>query len=124
MRARFQNDENTLNQWSKLRKELNDFSGLRNEIAHLIPRPKYSRDQNAVAVVRLVPPFWKPAPGIEFEERGFSWIELSRALAPFWGFDPSLNIAETSNQRLSYRLDQFTQNLKAPAAAAALPSAS
>jgi hypothetical protein len=114
MRTRFRDDENTKTEWGELRKSMNDFSKLRNKIAHLIPRPKYSSNPNAKAVVRLAPPFWKPTEEIEFEKTGYSWDELTQALAPFWGFDPSLNILDKSHTRLSYRLHQFSKRLQPP----------
>jgi hypothetical protein len=116
MKARFPSDSSAMNEWQELRKSLNDFSKLRNEIAHLIPRAKYSRDQRAKAIVRLAPPFWTPGDPerAEFEQRGYSWDELTKALAPFWGYDPSLNIRTAAQPRLAYRLYQFQQRLQAP----------
>jgi hypothetical protein len=104
--------EGALTKWKALRKSMNDFSALRNEIAHLISRPKYSLDPAATAVVRLVPPFWKPTEGeIEFEKRGYSWDQLTHAIAPFWGYDPSLNIRDASQPKLIARLDDFRKKL-------------
>lgn len=115
MRQRFRDDPDTIAQWMDLRKALNDFAAIRNEIAHLIPRPKYTLNPTAKAIVRLSPPFWKPSPdedvGLEFEQRGYSWDQLTQAIAPFWGFDRSLNIYDTS-PRLSKRVDDFHLRLQ------------
>lgn len=115
MKVRYGKDESIITEWRALRISLNEFAGLRNEIAHLIARPKYSRDPKAKAVVRLSPPFWKPAGDKfdpDFEKRGYSWDELTQALAPFWGYDPNLNIRDTSHQNLGSRLHKFTESLQ------------
>jgi hypothetical protein len=114
MKARFPKGSDIMNEWLELRKSLNAFADLRNEIAHLIARPKYFRDPKVKAIVRLAPPFWKPDNHelIEFEQRGYSWDELTKALAPFWGFDPSLNIPPTGEPRLASRLDKFHERLQ------------
>ncbi len=112
MKARFGENEKVMLEWIKLKKALDGASKLRNEIAHLVPMAKGTQDQNAKANVRLVPPFWKSiSRDLDFDEMGYSWDQLTKALAPFWGFDPSLNIYDTSQSTLGYRLQEFTKVL-------------
>ena len=114
MKARYGMDEKTMGEWNELRKSLNDFSELRNEIAHLAPMAKGLKEKEAKAIVRLVPPFWKAYPQSDFDKGGYSWDELTKALSPFWSFDPSLNIWDTSHVMLGFRLQQFNLRLLPP----------
>ncbi len=115
MKSRYGADEKIMAECAELQKSLNGLSALRNEIAHLTPMAKGTQDREAKAVVRLVPPFWKGAfQNADFEKGGYSWAELTRALAPFWSFDPSLNIWHTTHTMLGYRLQEFTKRLEPP----------
>jgi hypothetical protein len=122
MCARFRNDDRTLNDWRELRKACISLAGLRNEIAHLIACPKYSADPRAIATVRLRPPFWKPSGGADFEDQGYSWNELTQALRPFWGYDPTLNIPPDVAKRLTFRIHQFGLGLKPPSPSPETPA--
>ncbi len=121
MKARYAANEELMTEWGELRKRINGFAALRNEIAHLTPMAKGTQDPKATAVVRLVPPFWKGFPNPDFDKGGYSWAELTTALASFWSFDPSLNIWETSHQMLGYQLQQFIMKLMPPPLSAEAP---
>ncbi len=115
MKERYGADKTIMSDWHELRTSLNAFAKLRNEIAHLTPQARGQSDPKATAIVRLVPPFWKAYPQLNFDQSvGYSWDDLTKALAPFWGYDPSLNIWETSTTMLGYRLQQFSLRLLPP----------
>ena len=90
IKQRYETGDSILNEWDGLRKKLNKFSDLRNEIAHLVATVRGLEDRTTTAVARLVPPFWKAYPQTSFDDAGYSWQELTDALKPFWGFNPAL----------------------------------
>lgn len=115
MKARFRENNQIIDEWGALKKSLDSASALRNTIAHLTAMAKATPDKDLKANVRLVPPFWKgTSQERDFDTLGYSWNELTQALAPFWGFDPSLNIWDTSHHTLGYRLDEFARKLGLP----------
>ena len=103
----------------KVKKLVDRFSSLRNEVAHLTPVTQSSTDPEAKANVRLVPPFWK---GIinekEYSKIGYSFDELWQKLKDFWGYHPrikyNLQDGEEIYHQLSYRLAEFTKTLLEP----------
>jgi hypothetical protein len=118
VRARYAENEEILTRWAALRKDLNAFSNLRNEIAHLSPAAIYSTDPAAKANVRLLPPFWKSAfTASDFDKVGYNQSELLQALAPFRGWDPRISLnppAGDAADSLGYRLERFAMELLPP----------
>jgi hypothetical protein len=112
MKARFNADATVMSEWVELRKRIDGFSQLRNEVAHLFPMVVSSPDPAAKGNVRLMPPVWKGS----FREPGsvktYSLGELTEALAPFWSYDPSLNIFDTPRRMIGYELQQFAIKLE------------
>lgn len=121
MKARFGDNKEIAEEWRELKKVLDDTAKLRNEIAHLVPAAKGSRDKDAKADVRLVPPL-STFQERDFDKLGYSWDQLTQALAPFWSFDPGLNIWDTSHTMLGYRVQEFVRRLPQKSAQPAHPS--
>lgn len=114
MKSRFGENKQTMEQWKVLRTALDGFSGLRNEIAHLIPMAKPITDPNAEANVRLIPAFWKNTLQVkDFSSTGYSVDELWQALKPYWGYHPRIGPPPPGEEgyQLSYRLQQFANAL-------------
>ena len=115
IRARYGENEGLMKEWTTLKKDLGGAAALRNEIAHLIAAAKGSVDRDAKANVRLVPALWKSSfQERDFDKLGYSWDQLTQALAPFWSYDPSLNIWDTGRTMLGYRVQEFTRKLPPP----------
>jgi hypothetical protein len=116
MNTKYSNDEDVSAEWKELRRALNGFASLRNDIAHLIPKAKTSTDPTAKANVRLVPAFWRSAfQEHDFDKAGYSIDELWQALAPYWGYHPRINLNPPSGEaryQLGYRLQQFAEKLE------------
>jgi hypothetical protein len=116
MKTRFADEANVMGNWMVLRKALNGYAELRNEIAHLIPMAKSFTEPTTPANVRLIPAFWKGLhDGKEFDEAGYSFKEVWKALKPYWGyhpyFDPEPQQGEERYQ-LAFRLQQFAMGLE------------
>jgi len=118
MKARYGLDTDVMGRWKTIREAINNFSALRNEVAHLIPMLKSSADPNAKANVRLVPAFWKNAfSEQEFDSTGYSADELWQALKPYLGYHPRISIIPPSGEeayQLGYRIQQFAFTLASP----------
>jgi hypothetical protein len=112
MNTRYGNDEGIITEWKELRKALNGFASLRNDVAHLIPQAKSSTDPTAKANVRLVPAFWRSAfQEDDFDKTGYSIDEIRQAIAPYWGHHPDGGV---TNYQLGYRVQQFAMKLRHP----------
>ena len=121
MKARYGDNKEVMSSWKELRDSLNDFSELRNEIAHLTPMAKSSTDPAAKADVRLVPPFWKSSfQERDFDKLGYSVDELWQALGPYSGYHPRIHglspPGEGLSYQLGYRLQEFIKKLQPPLA--------
>jgi hypothetical protein len=93
MNARYGGNEKVKAEWRELRKALDDFARLRNEVAHLYPAAKSWTDPTAKANVRLVPPFWRScSSAYDFDSFGYSVDELWQALPPYWGYHPRISL--------------------------------
>lgn len=122
MKARYGDHKETSSEWDTLRRALNDFAKLRNEIAHLVPNALGNTDPNAKAHVRLLPPVWKSGPANYVdnppENFGYSVNELWQALAPYWGYHPRIHGLSApsgeASHALGYRLQQFALKLLPP----------
>ncbi|ANG97776.1 hypothetical protein A8A54_15570 [Brucella pseudogrignonensis] len=119
LKARLSDRCEDLERWNQLKKIVEQFSKLRNEIAHLVPVTLATTDAYAEANVRLVPPFWKSSlKGHDFEGAGYSIAELRVALRPFWGWDPTVFLddfpEEDSVYQLGYRIQEFERTLDNP----------
>jgi hypothetical protein len=115
MKARYRENNEILEEWKAFRKSLNDFSKLRNEIAHLVPAWEGFSDPDTKANVRLIPAFWKRLPSyssLEFNNGiGYSFDELEQTLAPFWGYHPTRWRPGEPTKQIAFRLRQFTLKL-------------
>jgi hypothetical protein len=118
MKARYAANTVVIEQWNTLRRAMDGFSSLRNEVAHLIPMAKSSTDRNVKANVRLVPAFWKNAfKRDEFDQTGYSLAELWQALKPYWGSHPRISLeppAGDEASQLAYRVQHFASTLSPP----------
>lgn len=115
MTARYGNDKERMSEWKILKRAMNGFAKLRNEVAHLTPSAKPSIDPNAKANVRLIQPFWKSAfQDNEFDLLGYSIDELWQALSPYWGYHPKISLNPQGGEesyQLAYRVQQFAMQL-------------
>jgi hypothetical protein len=122
MKSRYGKNENIIIEWNVLRRALDGFARLRNEVAHLVPMARSSTDPKAAANVRLVSPFWRSAfQEDDFDKLGYSIDELWEALRPYWGYHPRISLNPPNGEeahQLAYRLQQFAMRLPPDAAPA------
>lgn len=128
MKTKLRNDPDRLKIWVHLKKRIDGYSAVRNDIAHLLASCKGSTDPEALANVRLVPPFWKSSNmghgSDDFDKVGYSIEDLWRAVSPYWGHHPRTEPYEKSDTQLAYQVQQFANSFRLiEKPAAEIPSA-
>ncbi|WP_139234339.1 hypothetical protein [Methylobacterium pseudosasicola] len=105
-----------LNTWIALKKKIDGYSKVRNDIAHLVASCKSSTDPEALANVRLVPPFWKSTNlghGLDdFNEIGYCAEDLWKAISPYWGYHPKTEQYVRPDTQLAYQIQEFARSFK------------
>lgn len=104
-------DSEVIGRWTDLRRPLDGFSKVRNNLAHLVPMAQGSTDPGRPANARLVPPFWKRSHqqkgDYAFDRTGFSEEEVWKEIAPYWGYHPRTEPYARPDEQLSYKIQNF-----------------